>query len=88
MSFYAFDCLAGQRYQERWGLDFEEFAAGQRFRHRPGVTVSQQDNTDEALDTFNAAIDTLPELPRGDLSGRSPIRRTWRGVGIQSAECR
>lgn len=56
MSFHAFDCLSGQRYQERWGLDFEEFAAGQRFRHRPGVTVSQQDNTDEALDTFNAAM--------------------------------
>lgn len=56
MSFYAFDRIGEQRYQERWGLDFEEFEAGRRFRHRPGVTVSQQDNTDEALDTFNAAM--------------------------------
>ena len=38
------------------GLDFEDFAAGQRFRHRPGVTLSQQDNVDEALDTLNGAM--------------------------------
>jgi itaconyl-CoA hydratase len=45
-----------QRYQERHGLDFEDFAVGQRFRHRPGVTLSQQDNVDEALDTLNGAM--------------------------------
>jgi itaconyl-CoA hydratase len=45
-----------QRYQERHGLDFEDFALGQRFRHRPGVTLSQQDNVDEALDTLNGAM--------------------------------
>jgi itaconyl-CoA hydratase len=56
MSFYAYDRVAVQRYQERWGLDFEEFEVGQCFGHRPGVTVSQQDNTDESLDTFNAAM--------------------------------
>jgi itaconyl-CoA hydratase len=33
-----------------------EFAAGQRFRHRPVVTLSQQDNADEALDTQNGAM--------------------------------
>lgn len=44
------------RYQECFGLDFEEFSVGQRFKHRPGVTVSQQDNTDESLDTLNAAM--------------------------------
>lgn len=56
MSFYLFDRIEGQRYQERWGLDFEEFQVGQRFRHRPGVTVSQQDNTDESLDSINSAM--------------------------------
>ncbi|MFN0301054.1 MAG: aldolase/citrate lyase family protein [Burkholderiales bacterium] len=50
-------CIAGdKRYIERFGLDFEDFAAGQRFRHRPGVTITQQDNLDEALDTLNSAM--------------------------------
>ncbi|HET9044956.1 MAG TPA: MaoC family dehydratase, partial [Burkholderiales bacterium] len=56
MSFYAYLRAGDARYQERFGLDFEEFAVGQRFRHRPGVTLSQQDNADEALDTLNAAM--------------------------------
>lgn len=56
MSFYAFLRAGDARYQERLGLDFEEFAAGQRFRHRPGMTLSQQDNADEALDTLNSAM--------------------------------
>lgn len=56
MSFYAYSRIAENCYRERFGLDFEDFAAGQRFRHRPGVTLSQQDNTDEALDTLNAAM--------------------------------
>ncbi len=56
MSFYAYDRISEQHYQERWGLDFEEFELGQHFHHRPGVTLSQQDNTDESLDTFNAAM--------------------------------
>ena len=48
--------IGAQRYQERHGLDLEDFAPGQRFRHRPGVTLSQQDNVDEALDTLNGAM--------------------------------
>ena len=56
MAFHAFLRAGEKRYQERFGLDFEEFAVGQRFRHRPGVTVSQQDNADEALDTLNSAM--------------------------------
>lgn len=48
--------IGAQRYQERHGLEFEDFAPGQRFRHRPGVTLSQQDNVDEALDTLNGAM--------------------------------
>ena len=56
MSFYAYYQVGDNAYRERFGLDFEDFAPGQRFRHRPGVTLSQQDNVDEALDTLNAAM--------------------------------
>jgi itaconyl-CoA hydratase len=52
----AYDRLGDNRYRERIGLDLEDFAPGQRFRHRPGVTLSQQDNADEALETLNAAM--------------------------------
>jgi itaconyl-CoA hydratase len=45
-----------RRFRERAGLDFEEFAPGQLFKHRPGLTVSQQDNAEEALDTLNQAM--------------------------------
>lgn len=48
--------LGENRYRERIGLELEDFAPGQRFRHRPGVTLSQQDNADEALETLNAAM--------------------------------
>ncbi|UYN94696.1 MAG: MaoC family dehydratase [Enhydrobacter sp.] len=47
--------LAENRYRERFGLAFEEFSVGQVFEHRPGVTVTQQDNLEEALDTLNNA---------------------------------
>ncbi len=52
----AYDDLGAGRFRERIGLDFEDFAPGQRFRHRPGITLSQQDNADEALETLNAAM--------------------------------
>jgi itaconyl-CoA hydratase len=54
--FTAYRRIGENRYQERYGLDFEDFAPGQRFRHRPGVTLSQQDNANEALDTQNGAM--------------------------------
>ena len=56
MSRYAYFRIGERRFRERFGLDFEDFAPGQRFRHRPGVTLSQQDNVDEALDTMNSAM--------------------------------
>lgn len=56
MSFYNFDRLPDGRFQERYGADFEEFKPGQRFLHRPGVTLTQQDNLDESLDTMNSAM--------------------------------
>lgn len=44
------------RYRERFGLDFEDFAVGQTFKHRPGLTISQQDNVEESMDTLNQAM--------------------------------
>jgi itaconyl-CoA hydratase len=54
--FSAYERIGVNHYRQRIGLDFEDFAPGQRFRHRPGVTLSQQDNADEALDTLNGAM--------------------------------
>ncbi len=47
--------IGPERYREHFGLDFEQFAPGQVFQHRPGLTISQQDNVEEALDTINNA---------------------------------
>jgi itaconyl-CoA hydratase len=49
----AYEPLGLNRFRERFGLDFQQFRVGQRFQHRPGQTVSQQDNRDECLDTLN-----------------------------------
>ena len=54
--FPAYVPIADNRYRERFGLDFEEFVVGQRFRHRPGYTFTQQDNSDECKDTLNQAM--------------------------------
>ena len=51
--FQAYVRVGEDRFRERFGLDFEQFAVGQRFRHRPGLTLSQQDSRDECLDTLN-----------------------------------
>jgi itaconyl-CoA hydratase len=47
--------ISDKRYREYYGLDFEQFTVGQKFQHRPGLTISQQDNKEEALDTINNA---------------------------------
>lgn len=52
-SFSAYMRVGEQRFRERFGLDFEQFAVGQKFKHRPGLTLSQQDGRDECLDTLN-----------------------------------
>ena len=52
---YGYARIADRVFRERFGLDFEDFAVGQVFDHRPGATVTQQDNADEALDTINNA---------------------------------
>jgi itaconyl-CoA hydratase len=53
---YCYYQAADNLFVERFGLSFEHFASGQRFVHRPGITVTQQDNVVEALDTLNAAM--------------------------------
>ena len=44
-----------QTFREDFGLTYDDLQVGQRFQHRPGVTVTQQDNLEEALDTLNNA---------------------------------
>jgi len=56
MTFSAYFPAGPGRYRERFGLDFEDFAPGQRFRHRPGITLSQHDNVLDALETMNGAM--------------------------------
>lgn len=54
--FAAFHEVGKLRIRESVGLPFERFATRQVFHHRPGITVSQQDNVDEALATLNQAM--------------------------------
>jgi itaconyl-CoA hydratase len=56
MGFHAYARTPEGHWLERMGLDFEDFQPGQRFAHRPGLTLSQQDNVTESLDTLNAAM--------------------------------
>jgi itaconyl-CoA hydratase len=56
LTFSAYISVQPRCYRERFGLCFEDFAQGQRFRHRPGITFSQEENANEALDTLNAAM--------------------------------
>jgi itaconyl-CoA hydratase len=51
--FTAYIPTGEKRFRERFGLDFEQFAVGQKFQHRPALTLSQQDSRDECLDTLN-----------------------------------
>jgi itaconyl-CoA hydratase len=51
--FLAYIPTGDRRFRERFGLDFEQFSVGQKFQHRPGLTLSQQDSRDECLDTLN-----------------------------------
>lgn len=54
--FTAYHCTAPNTYLERHGVLPEQLQPGMRFVHRPGITMSQQDNVDEALDSHNAAM--------------------------------
>lgn len=59
MSEFAFSShikVSANRYRERYGLDYENFEVGQTFKHRPGMTITQQDNIEESFDTLNQAM--------------------------------
>ena len=51
----AFRPVGEGRLREVTGLPFEAFETGQTFHHRPGVTVTQDENANEALSTLNQA---------------------------------
>ncbi len=61
------------RFREHPGLFFEQFVLGQRFAHRPGVTLSQQDNADEALDSYNGAMVHFDARYAGQSSWKRPL---------------
>jgi itaconyl-CoA hydratase len=62
-----------KRYRERFGLDFEDFAVGQVFKHRPGLTVSQQDNVEESMDTLNQAMIHFDERYASTTEWKKPL---------------
>lgn len=62
-----------QRYREHFGLFFERFAPGQCYVHRPGITLSQQDNADETLDSYNGAMIHFDARYAGMSSWQRPL---------------
>jgi itaconyl-CoA hydratase len=90
--FNAYIKLDDHRYREHFGLCFEEFAVGQKFHHRPGVTLSQQDNKDEALDVTNisplyydaefaAKTDWKKNICANTLTLQNTVGMTWKTFG-------
>lgn len=65
--------LGGNRFRECYGLFFEDFEVGQRFAHRPGITVYQKDNVDEALQTLNQAMIHFDEAYAGKTEFKRPL---------------
>ncbi|MCR6670140.1 MaoC/PaaZ C-terminal domain-containing protein [Devosia ginsengisoli] len=55
-TFAAFHPVSDTCIREAMGLWFEQFAPGQVFDHRPGITVSQTANANEALASLNQAM--------------------------------
>ena len=56
MRFSAYFPAGPNIFVERYGLDFDDFQVGQRYRHRPGITLTQRDNVVESLETMNGAM--------------------------------
>jgi len=61
------------RYRERYGLDFEDFQVGQVFKHRPGQSVSQQDNVEESMDSLNQAMLHFDERYAAQTEWKRPL---------------
>lgn len=58
---------------ERFGLPDALLAPGQRFVHRPGITIGQQENVDEALDSINGAMVHYDEAYAAQTSWQRPL---------------
>lgn len=84
--FSSFAVVEGGRYRERCGLDFEEFVPGQVFHHRPGITMTQEHNVDEALTTLNQAMVHYDEDYAGKTEFGQPLivstLTVQRGIGM------
>lgn len=87
-----YDVEAPNVFRERFGLAFEQLSPGLRIAHRPGVTLSQQDNVNESLQTCNGAMLHYDEQYASQTSWQRPlmvstltlqrlIGMTWRTFG-------
>jgi len=87
-----YDVEAPDVFRERFGLAFERLTPGLRIAHRPGVTLSQQDNVAESLQTCNGAMLHYDEQYASQTSWQRPlmvstltvqrlIGMTWRTFG-------
>ena len=84
MGFYAYARTPEGHWLERMGLDFEDFQAGQHFAHRPGLTLSQQDNVMESLDTLNAAMLHYDHNYAAQTSWQKPLMVSLKFLAISS----
>lgn len=60
-------------YFERPGLTPAQLAVGMRFAHRPGITMSQQENVNDALDSLNAAMLHYDECYAAHTAWKRPL---------------
>ena len=58
---------------ERFGLTPDALQPGLRLVHRPGITMSQQENVDEALDSLNSAMIHYDEAYAAHTSWKRPL---------------
>lgn len=58
---------------ERFGLAPADLRPGLRIAHRPGITMSQQENVDEALDSINSAMIHYDEAYAARTSWKRPL---------------
>jgi itaconyl-CoA hydratase len=55
-AFYSHVKIGDNLYRERNGVEFEDFEVGMVFQHRPGITLTQEMNTEHTLMTYSQAM--------------------------------
>jgi len=60
-------------YLERPGVPASQLVAGMRFAHRPGVTMTQQENANDAMDSHNGAMLHFDEQYAGRTAWKRPL---------------